>query len=41
MPKTSPLWQGDAGETLATFFTALIESENLMPPLSPPDYGAF
>lgn len=40
-PASSPLWQGDGGETLASFFSALIESEHLMPPLAPPDYGAF
>ena len=38
---TSPLWQGDAGETLAEFFSALLEAETLAPALAPADYASF
>ena len=39
--EASPLWQGDAGESLAGFFATLLEAEELMPVLGADDYAAF
>ena len=37
----SRLWQGDAGEALAGFFSGLMESEIQVPLSDPGDYGPF
>ena len=37
----SRLWQGDAGEALAGFFSGLLESEAQVPLSDPQDYGPF
>ena len=37
----SRLWQGDAGEALAGFFSGLMESESQVPLSDPQDYGPF
>lgn len=38
---SSELWQGDAGEALAGFFTTLLDAEALMPALDSVDYVPF
>ncbi|MGI9414424.1 MAG: double-strand break repair protein AddB, partial [Hyphomicrobiales bacterium] len=37
----SNLWQGDAGEALAGFFSGLLEGESQVPLSDPQDYGPF